>query len=172
MERSVEITLSAEDMVASQKLQFVRFLTSRRGLVRLGIVSVFASFIFGAVMWNGSGDNTLAIVLFTLFSPLMIIAGPAVLVWFVGPHSARRVFAQQASLRQPYRLTWDEERYRTAGEGGSADIAWRDFYRVERNDKVIALYESQVLRRLVPLRFLSDEQRADLERIVAPLVEK
>lgn len=172
MERSVEIELRPDDLVQSSRLQFLTFLRSRRGLVRLGVVAVSASVLFGAVMWTGSTQSMVGIAVFTILSPLMIVAVPAAVVWFVSPRVSRRMFAQQASLRQPYRLTWDDAYYRTAGEGGQAVIAWGNFFRIERSERLITLYESQVLRRIIPLRFLSAEQRADIERIIAPFLGK
>ena len=172
MERSVDIELRPDDLVQSSRLQFLTFLRSRRGLVRLGALAVIASVLFGAVMWTGSTETMVMIAVFTLLSPLMIVALPAAIVWFVTPRVSRRMFAQQASLRQRYRLTWDDAYYRTAGESGQAVIAWGDFFRAERNEQLITLYESQALRRIVPLRFLSAEQRTDIERIIAPLLGK
>jgi hypothetical protein len=172
MERSVEIELSADDLAHSFKLQFVTFLRSRRGLIRLGVLALVVSVAFGALIWNGSTSNAVAILTFTLLSPLMVIAGPAAIVWLAAPRSSRRVFSQQASLRRSYHLTWDNEHYRTASESGNAVIAWRDFFRAERDDELITLYESQALRRLIPIRFLSPEQRADIERMIAPLLGK
>lgn len=172
MERSVNIELRADDLAKAAKLQFLSFLRSRRSLIRLALCAAAASTVFGLIIWNGSTSSMVTIAVFTLLSPLMIIAGPAAIVWFVAPHTSRRIFAQQASLRQPYRLNWDEEYYRTKGEGGQAVIAWRDFFRVERNDELIVLYESQALRRIIPLRLLSTGQRADMERIIEPLLVK
>lgn len=172
MERSVDIELRPDDLVQSSRLQFLNVLRSRRKLVKLGICALLASAIFGIVIWNGSTQSLVTIAVFTLLSPLLIIAGPAAIVWFVTPRVSRRMFAQQASLRQRYRLTWDETHYRTAGEGGQAVIAWSDFFRVERNDELVTLYESQALRRIIPWRFLSAEQRADIERIIQPLLGK
>jgi hypothetical protein len=172
MERSVDIQLGPDDLVQSAKLQFLTFLRSRRGMVRLGLCALIAGIGFGMFMWDGSVASGVVIAVYIVLLPLAIVAVPGAIVWFVTPHTSRRMFAQQASLRQPYRMTWDDTHYRATGDSGQAVIAWTDFFRVERNDRLITLYESQALRRIIPLRFLTPEQRADIERVIAPLLGK
>ena len=61
MERSVEIELRADDLAQSAKLQFLTFLRSRRGPVRLVVGALLASAVFGALIWNGSTTSKVTI---------------------------------------------------------------------------------------------------------------
>lgn len=165
MERSVEIQLQPDDLVLASKLQFLKGVRSAKGMTTILVAAALATTLYGLLIWDG--DEQVAIAIFGVLSPLIVVCGPAFVVWFIGPRSARKLFAQQASLRQPYRLEWDEESYRAYGEGGQATIKWSDFFRVIQDDKVIVLFESLALRRLIPARFLSEAQRRDIEGIIA-----
>jgi hypothetical protein len=164
VERYVDIQLEPNDLVEASKLQFRKGLRGWKGLTTVAILAVLATTVYGLLIWDG--DDEVAIAIFGVLSPLMVICGPAFVVWFVAPSTARRIFAQQASLRRAYRLEWNEQCYMTHSEDGHVRIEWGDFFRIIRNDEIIVLFESQVLRRLVPLRFLTAEQRMDIERII------
>ncbi|KQN77599.1 YcxB family protein [Devosia sp. Leaf64] len=165
MNRTADIQLLPHDLADANKLQFINSLRRPRGILSVLFLSAALSTIFGLLVWDAG--NALPIAAFTIVSPLAVLAGPAFVVWVINPGTARRIFKQQASLRKPYAIAWDEAHYLAHSDLGNTKLPWSDLFRVEHNDKLIVLFESQNLRRIIPLRFLSPEQRADIEGVIA-----
>ena len=68
-----------------------------------------------------------------------------------------------ATLQKPATLTWNEQGVVMQSEYGDARVPWADFRKAREDQRMILLYESDRLYRLIPKRCLSAAQLADIQ---------
>ncbi|GGF71936.1 hypothetical protein GCM10007301_34600 [Azorhizobium oxalatiphilum] len=157
--REVRITLDVEDHVAFHRLFLARALRQPRTWFHLGLSAlvVSAGATIGVKVFTGDDlPMPVALALFIL-TPLVRVGWG---YWLTVRH-ARRIFAQQQSLHLPFDLTWDEESLTTRSEQGTVRLEWLYVLRVVEDRRLILVYESEALARLVPRRFFTPDQQAD-----------
>ncbi|WP_051424486.1 YcxB family protein [Pseudomonas sp. URMO17WK12:I4] len=81
----------------------------------------------------------------------------------LGGFTARRTFRQHKTLQKPATLTWSERGVVMQSEYGDARVPWADFRKAREDQRVILLYESDRLYRLIPKRCLLAAQLADIQ---------
>lgn len=139
---------------------------------RFGYFLLFAAFVGFAVAQMPGGvraPETLAMMAgMTLFGAIVFLVIQAIVrLWWM-PRYVRRIFAQQAELRHPTHVSWDENGFHATSESGEFRQQWKDFYRWKRNDSMILLYRSEALFNFISLE--SDEGKAAADAIQAHLI--
>ncbi|QDZ11772.1 YcxB family protein [Devosia ginsengisoli] len=161
MERTESFALVADDVVAANGLYTLTSLRQRKVLIAwtclwLGFVA-FLTFIDGVDRALASWPMLLGISLLPFLAILLV-------VWIMGPISARRMFRQQKSLQGRLVYGWSDAGLHTESEYGSFDIPWSHFIRWAEDDRTFLLFESDRLYRMVPKRVLTTDQQASLRR--------
>lgn len=82
-------------------------------------------------------------------------------LWLI-PTLARRNFRLQRSLHGDFRYGWSDDKLTVGTEYGSFDMPWSHFHGWAENDRMLLLFESDRLYRVIPKRVLSPEQETDL----------
>lgn len=161
--RTVVIQLQPEDLALAQRLHFWQHVRSRGGLIRLAIIGVVATVVFAGLLRLMGDQAVMPVVIFALIVPVAVLAFPYLITHLLGGVAARRTFKQQKTLHKPAKLTWNEQGVVMQSEYGDARVPWADFRKTREDQRVILLYESDRLYRLIPKRCLSAAQLADIQ---------
>jgi heme/copper-type cytochrome/quinol oxidase subunit 4 len=155
---SIAFTLTAEDLIAAQRLHqrggFKRYF----GLV-LGIALAIASLLFAS---EGILDREIMAI--TLFSLFAVFIGLPLYVYFLGiPRMAKRAFSQDPLMGTSNRFSWDANTAKVETDSAGWQNSIADFACWQANDAVILLYRQTHLYHPVPVRsFPDDESRQSL----------
>ena len=97
---------------------------------------------------------------------LSILPFALILIWtlWLIPALARRNFRLQRSLHGDFSYGWSTDKLMVSTEYGSFDMPWSHFHGWAENDKMLLLFESDRLYRVIPKRVLSPEQQTDLRQ--------
>ncbi len=87
---------------------------------------------------------------------------------FYLPWKARRMFAQQKSLHDGYELTWDEDGLSIRGRRGQGATPWSEYLRKKENERLVLLYQSDVLFQMLPKRAFGGES----SRSIRPYLDR
>ncbi|WP_295479604.1 YcxB family protein [uncultured Pseudomonas sp.] len=165
--RTVVIQLQPEDLAMAQRLHFWQHVFSRAGLIRLSILCVIATAAFAYVLWLMGNKAVLPVAIFALITPFAVLGFPFLITQMLGGIRARKTFAQQKTLQKPTCLAWDEQGVVMKSDYGHARAPWTDFRKAREDERLILLYESDRLYRLIPKRCLSATQLADIQSCLA-----
>lgn len=91
---------------------------------------------------------------------------PFLFYFVVSPFTARRTYARQKTLQQPFEFSWSDTGFRTANENGDWKVKWTDFYSWDEDKHVFLFYQSPRLFNILPKRALSEAQIADVRNTV------
>ena len=154
-DKSTTFTLTEEEAVAAAVLVLNKQLWAKRSFRLL----VWA--ILGLLLILGLLDPR------ALMQPfLLALIGAAIVLFLtirmVVPFHAKRHFRQAAALRDEIAVTWDDEGVSLSGAHGNSRLAWGEFHRWAENDRLVLLFQSQMLYNIVPKRVLTAEQVDDL----------
>ncbi|BAF87718.1 unknown protein [Azorhizobium caulinodans ORS 571] len=158
----ISIQLTADDVARAYQLFQTQALLSARGVLSVLFLDLVTVGLTVFAIKALSGDDLplpLAGMLAVLF--------PAVMIWSTrwrNGRLARRIFAQQKSLNQPFTLAWTDEALQTQAPQGDATLPWRDLVKMKQDRHMILFFESDALFRMVPRRVLSQAQQDDLLR--------
>ena len=161
--RTVVIQLQAEDLAFAQHLHLRQYMQSRVGLIRLVVLCVVATAGFAGLLRLGGDEALMPVLVFALCSPFAVLGFPFLVTRVLGGFTARRTFRQHKTLQKPATLTWSEQGVVMQSEYGDARVPWADFRKAREDQRMILLYESDRLYRLIPKRCLSAAQLADIQ---------
>ena len=153
--RTVSFTLTAQDLVAAQRLQLRTNL--RKTLISASVIGLVV-----LVFFTNDKDRTL-LDLARSIAMFAVIA--AILVWILGFQQAResrKLHAQTAAFHHPFTLSWSDQGLRFDSESGVCTLGWTDFTRVVDDKATILLYQNDRMAQIIPKRALSADQIADL----------
>lgn len=163
-DRTEQFALVADDVVAASKLYSLTGLKQRK--VWIAWACLWLGFVVFLIVVNGV-DRALSrwpMLLGISLLPFLVIL---LLVWIMGPISARRMFRQQKSLQGQLVYAWSDTGLHTESEYGSFDIPWSHFIRRAEDDRTFLLFESDRLYRMIPKRVLTADQQASLRRAMS-----
>ncbi|MFC4822086.1 YcxB family protein [Dokdonella ginsengisoli] len=152
----VRLDYVADDYVAAMKLHG-RWST-RRLLVSVGTGAVAAiALFFLPPAWPAVAA---AGVLGGAIGMLVCYA----LSWlFYLPWKARRMFGQQKSLHETYELAWDDEGMSIRGRLGQGTTPWDSYLKKKENERIVLLYQSDLLFQMLPRRAFTAVQMQALQ---------
>lgn len=163
-ERSVTLTISADDSVDAMKLHLLsRF--KRPWFVAIAALSCIPLYVLVSDLLKSPVFEW-----WDLSSPLMIVVLQALpfFLYFIGiPLSARSTYKRQKSLHQPLTLKWSEDGLTATGQTGHWTIAWSEYHRFLGGPKTLLFYQGPNLFQILPTRALSQEQLDDLKHFAA-----
>lgn len=169
MNRSVTISLTEEDFLASQRLHarsHLRDSIRSRGFVLAWLVLFAAA--AGAFLllglWNTA--TMLALAAAAIVLPLASILLAMLLNRILGPPAARRNFRQQPSLQQTIEFSWSDAGLKARSTRGESVMPWTEYWKWRQDPKILLLYHSDRLYQFIPKRALSPEQMADLVAVM------
>lgn len=167
--RAVVFQLEAQDLVHAHRLHFRQYTTSRAGLIRLGLVTGVGILLYGVLMasilpWD---EAVWTILAFAVVVPIGSVGIPFLIVHASSRSIARRTLRQQKTLQHPMQLTWTEDGMLMSNNFGEARMRWTDYRKIRQDRRVVLLYESDRLYRMIPKRTLSLPQLADLAACIA-----
>lgn len=153
--RTVSFTLTAQDLVAAQRLQLRTNL--RKTLISASVIGLVV-----LVFFTNDKDRTL-LDLARSIAMFGVIA--AILVWLLGfwqARESRKLHAQTAAFRHPFTLSWSDQGLRFDSESGVCTLGWTDFTKVVHDKATILLYQNDRMAQIIPKRVLSADQIADI----------
>jgi YcxB-like protein len=161
MDRSVSLTLTAEDYVAANRLHCLNCFR-RRSAVAVGVMFVLAYVVWMAIaridQWPTIGVVALnagfaAVVLFLIANYFLLV-----------PFTTRRTYRKHRALHRPYTFAWSESGLTITSESGEWKVAWSDYLKWDENAQIFLLYQAPRLFNMLPKRVLTPEQIVDLRQ--------
>lgn len=116
------------------------------------ILIIATSFYMGGVMHN------LRTLILTLIIPPFLVA----FRWY----EAKRQLKYNPSLAQKHRYTVSEDGFSVKGENFDSKCGWELLKKVSTTPKYIYLWHSDKMANIIPRRCLSDQQFADLRKLI------
>lgn len=166
---TVTITLTAEDLKQAYWLIQTKATVTPGGFLRLFFLALLTLTATAIALLAVDGEVKWPLAI------IAAIAGPCGMVasvYYRNAKMAKRIYGQQKSLHLPFTLTWTDEHVITNSTQGRAVLAWGDLTKVEENKKLILLFESDAIFRIIPRAALTAEQQQDvLARATAGLAQ-
>jgi hypothetical protein len=168
MNRSVSLTLTADDYVAANQLHCLKCFRTWSALVVLAML-VLAYVIWMTIAhidrWGTIGVIALngafaAVVIFLIANYFLFI-----------PISTRRTYRKHKALHRPYTYSWSETGLAITSSSGEWHVAWSDYLKWDENALVFILYQAPRLFNILPKRALTPEQIVDLGQCAARIGE-
>jgi hypothetical protein len=164
MDRSVSLTLTAEDYVTANKLHFINGCRSRCGLVTFGVVAIG----YLAIVAFAYVDQWSTPALVALGASLVLFVAYMVVTYLVFiPLAARRNYRVQKTIHGLHTYSWSETGLTIVAERGEWRAAWGDYMKRAENARVLMFYQAPKLHNMIPKRVLTAEQIADIRRCAA-----
>lgn len=160
------IQLTAEDLAHAARLNLRQAFFSRKFLIRFVTVILVASLIICTFYYHVIDQApqpgvVLMIGALWIATAILTLYG---LAYLDAPRQMRKIFKQQKNLHKPYTLTWDGDRLESTSEAGNARLAWDELLKMREDSKIMLFYESEQLYRLIPKRYVTQDQIASLRQ--------
>jgi hypothetical protein len=167
MNRSVSLSLTADDCAAANKLQVIDSCRSPRFLVALALpLALLASAL---VFYRNSG--VLPLVYAFAGAYVAIVALLVVNYFLVAPISARRSYRKHKALHYQYTYSWSETGLMLVHPRGESRMVWSDYLKWRENEQVFLFYHGPRIFNILPKRVLTPEQIADVRQCAAHIPE-
>jgi len=144
----VTYTVAADDLVAANRLHFLKSISLRRWLITF-LASAVA---VGMIVWGFIGSLETELYLLTLGGMWALIVTICIVGWLMIPRQARRTWQQGQKMFVEQRVTWDAEKIWFKSARGEIGVSWGDYYRWTADDRNLLLYQDIRMFYLVPLR--------------------
>lgn len=155
---SVTFQPTAGDFVAAYRLAFVTSFKTMRALLCYALgATPFA--MIGAV-YRSSEGALFCVTLFIMYSLIFTVV--VTIIYLFVPVRARRLFSQQKSAQNPFRVEWSEKGITFKSDRLYRHIFWNELLKSTENSRAILLYQSDVMFSFIPKRVLSPEQAASI----------
>jgi hypothetical protein len=170
MNRRATFTLDELDLRRAVRLHAFSAFREKRTLVRMAVLwaiamAAFAGFFSAAGMpWPELRGNLLPFGLVIVATILGFSLG---IPLALGPLVIRRRFKQDKLVRKPVSASWDEEAYEAEQPGARNHIPWRDYMKIREDKHLFLFFISDYSYQILPKRALTQEQIADLQRVLA-----
>lgn len=159
------IELTQDDLLEGATRQYAAAIMRRR-VVAFAILVALGGFAFGAYVVPARGSN-LGIGLIVMAGALAYFYGLMGVIYLVVRRGIRRQWRENQLLHETVDVAWSGHGYKVVGENVRSDMPW-SYYRGWRETRnLFLLYFSPVNYQILPKRYLSAEQEADLRRNLA-----
>ena len=168
MNRSISLTLTAEDYVAANRLHCLNCFR-RRGAIAVLVMFVLPYAVWMAIarldQWPATGVIALnagfaAVVVFMIANYFLLV-----------PIATRRTYRKHKALHRPYTFSWSESGLKITSESGEWHVAWSDYLKWDENALIFILYQAPRLFNILPKRALTPEQIVDLRQCATRIGE-
>lgn len=167
--RSVTLTLTADDYVAANKLFILKSATSFRPLV---CWLIFVALLLGSFLVPALRLRVEPYAAFFYICVAVVIAIPFYQYFFAAPVFARKAYAAQKTLQHPMTVTWSEDGFKSTAEQGEWNIPWADYLKWTEDSKVILLFQGPRLFNMLPKRVLTPAQIDDFRQMLAANIKR
>lgn len=156
MTGSVTFTPSKADYVAAMRVHFVKQLTSRRFMVRMGLLGLgvwLAMTLFGLML----DDELLGASTIGFLSTISGVAGLAAVIlanFLLLPRRSGRLYDQQKSLHREIEFRWNDDGTEWISENGNTRCPWPEYHRWTASRDVILLYMNDNFMHFIPRHVL------------------
>lgn len=160
MNGQFDLQVSEADLLTAYRAHYPLFPKSKVAIGALFVLLLGASL----ALWDSPADARHAAVLaggLLLWMVFLLLAIQLVMRRWWMPRFTRRIYAQQADLRIPYTLRWDENRLNIANANSTGDVAWGDLHQWLRTDGMLLIYRSEALFHIIPLHDAAAGRAAD-----------
>ena len=170
MDRKTTFTLDELDLRRAVRLHAFSGIREKRTIIRLALLwfigmAAFVGFFSAAGMpWPELRGNFLPVALVIVATILGFGLG---LPLALSPLVIRRRFKQEKLLRLPFSASWDEAAYEAEQPGVRNRFAWRDYMKIREDQHAFLFFLSDYNYQILPKRALTQEQIADLQRVLA-----
>lgn len=150
-------TITAQDYLSAMRLH-------RRSSVRRQMVWLTVFVVAGTVI-AAFGHLLPGCVL--LGAGVGGMVGELVQSKFVLPRRTRRIHGQQASMRDTYEYSWDDDSLTVSSRNARVERRWKDYLKMLENDELLLLYQSDVMFEMFPKSWFQSEAQARQFRALA-----
>jgi len=168
MNRSVSLTLTADDYVAANQLHLRDSLRRPSGLACFALpVLAYVILMTIAYLQRWETAQVVAVNAGAAFFVAFIVANYFVFT----PVTTRRNYGKQKTLHRPYTYAWSETGLRISNDSGEWHVAWSDYLRWREDARIFVFYQGPRLFNMLPKRVLTPEQVADISQCAGSIVE-
>lgn len=170
MAGEVSVQLSEADYVAANRDWFLLHVTGRERLKGLATFTLLLATLAAAIGFFDSREALLGAAAGAGVGAALalVVMGLFYLACFIMvPRQARRLFGQQASLRDPVHYFWSDAGFGYRSDRASADLPWADYYRWAEGRRSFLFFLNEQMFYLVPKHALSPDQAEDLRATAA-----
>ena|SRR5205085_6313345 len=164
MNRSVSLTLTADDRVAASQFHSLGGFRGRGG--RLAILGYLIFLTIAFLTMTYLTHWMVGAILVSLAAAASVAYGFAAYFLFI-PMLARRAYRNHKALHRPYTYSWSEAGLTVADGSGEWCVPWSDYLKWRESTQAFMFYESPCQYNLVPKRALTPEQIVDLRQCAA-----
>lgn len=170
MDRTTTFTLDELDLRRAVRLHAFSGIREKQTIIRLILLwfigmAAFVGFFSAAGMpWPELRGNLLPSALIITATILVFSLG---IPLALGPLVIRRRFKQDKLVRKPVSASWDEDAYEAEQPGVRNHIPWRDYMKIREDRHLFLFFISDYSYQILPKRALTQEQIADLQRVLA-----
>ncbi|MBT0669317.1 YcxB family protein [Novosphingobium profundi] len=153
---------SPEDLTAAYRLNLKARLTARRAR-RNYFVSTVAIGMLAAVstsIWP-FGSPVFAAVIAMIYW-LLFLAFVFATAYLRLPRQSRAIYTQQKSLHVTTTVEWNDAGIAFTSAKGQTHFVWDDFTRIDADEKVVLLWQSDAVMNFIPTRVLTPVQLGDI----------
>ena len=156
-DKPIKFTLTEQEAVAAALLVLNKQLWAKRSF-RLLLWTILGLLLIAGLLDPSALRRPLLLAMIGMAIVLVLM------IRLVVPFHAKRHFRQAAALRDEIEVTWDDEGVGFSGAHGNSRLVWGEFHRWAENDRLVLLYQSQMLYNIIPKRALTAEQVGELRR--------
>lgn len=167
--RSVTLTLTADDYVAANKLFILKYATSRLPLV---CWLMFVALLLGPLFVPALRLLNAPYAAIFYICVTFVIAIPFYKYFFGAAAYARKAYKAQKTLQHPMTVAWSDDGFRSTAQQGDWNIPWGDYLKWTDNSKMILLYQGPNLFNMLPKRVLTPAQIYDLRQMLVAKVKR
>jgi hypothetical protein len=149
--------ISEQDYLAAQRLH------RKRGRKKLVALLAGLSAAGALAMWLHLSPYD--VFFFGAAGALLVDLWPGAYDW-----KHRKIYKQQASLKQTFSYLWDPDALHASSEGGNATRKWRDYWRFSEDEHLFLLYHTDVMFEIIPKAWFADPDEIQAFRKLASKV--
>ncbi|QEN84769.1 YcxB family protein [Labrys sp. KNU-23] len=167
--RSVTLTLTADDYVAANKLFILKYATSRWPLI---CWLLFVALLLGSLFVPALQLRDAPFAPLFYICVAVVLAIPFYQYFFGAAVFARKAYAAQKTLQHEMTVSWSEEGFRSTAQQGDWNIPWGDYLKWAEDREVFLLYQGPRLFNMLPKRVLTTAQINDFSQLVAANIKR
>lgn len=158
------IQLTAEDLAYAARLNIRQAFFTRSFLFKVIVIVFVAAPLLCLLLFHilARAAEPGEIYLISALSSVGIILALCGLGYLCAGKQTRKIFKQHKTLHKPYTFEWNENGLELTSEVGNARLAWDDLLKMREDGKIMLFYENEQLYRLIPKRFLTEDQISSL----------
>ncbi len=168
-DRRVIYNLDADLLKQAYLLHFRMNIFRPHTLFKLVVIWSVGVLAYGAILYAiGGTRDVLRLTLW--FAPLLaavLFLVPWLLNILLSGYSARKTFRIQKSLHPAITVSWDENAISWSSASGTAHLPWENIHECGENARVLLIFETPRLFRILPRHLLTPAQQDDIHAHLA-----